>query len=124
LKYKFELLRRFLGSEDLKPLRFDKASTDGSGRLLVLSGEIVFAHYFSYTSESFERLSFRMEGFTWLANKFPASVGSIHNMTFGFLGDRRKFQELPTTMLQNVTDQIIFMEPLHNHNDATYLFVI
>ena len=38
--------------------------------------------------------------------------------------DRGEFQDLPITMFQNVPNEIIFMEALHNQNDAACTFIV
>jgi len=56
----------------------------------------------------------------------PAAVAAIcaEPNSRVFFRDRRKVQMCPTSLLEEMTDQIIWVEPLHDHNDRALGLVV
>ena len=40
------------------------------------------------------------------------------------LGDRRKAQDLPTFLRKDVTDEVVFVQPLHDDHDGAMALVV
>ena len=45
-------------------------------------------------------------------------------MPFVFLGDGRETQQPPASLLHNVPDQVVLMQPLHDDDDAARILII
>src|SRR5207248_5731791 len=101
---------------------------DGSAKrrrvLLVLRGEVVLADRFSDMSQGRFGFALRMENVAdcALEQASPERTDDVVHL-FGF-SDRGKHQYVPAFLLQDMTDQVVLMQPLHNDDDAAPRLVI
>ena len=108
----------------LEPCRLDQAAAQRSRRLLILTGEIVFADCAPDASEGFERLAVGVQRLALTAGEAPRSPDRLDLVRFVSFGDRRKAQNLPVLLRQDVTDEVIFVQPLHDDDDGAALFIV
>jgi hypothetical protein len=71
-----------------------------------------------------ERLSFWVEGVSCSTPELSLAIGSLDQISFIVVGYRWERQHFPTFALQHMTDQVIFMQPLHDQNDAPGALVV
>jgi hypothetical protein len=82
--------------------------------LLILSGEVVFADGPPDVLEGFERLTVGVQSLAPTAreaSRSPDRLDPVHLVGFG---DRRKAQDLPMLLREEVADEVIFVQPLHD----------
>jgi len=77
--------------------------------LLILAGEIVFADRAPDASEGFERLAVGVQRLALTAGEALRSPDRLDLVHFVSFGDRRKPQNLPVLLRQDVADEIIFV---------------
>lgn len=65
-----------------------------------------------------------MKSFTGFPPNDASPIRSCDEVRFVFFGDGRKPDMLPVFLLQDVADQIVLVQALHNNNDASGLLVI
>ena len=92
--------------------------------MLVLAGEVVFADRAANAVESFERLAVRMQSLTVTTPEALRSPDGLDAMQLICVGDRRKAQDLPTFLRKDVTDQVVFVQPLHDDHDGAMALVV
>ena len=106
---------------EFEPRPLDQIAADRDGRLLVLRRELHRPH---------RRLQF-IEG----SLGFPFGVQQISDLTTDaasgaqannrlLLRDRREVQMPPAVLLQQMTDQIVWMQALHDDDNRTFRLVI
>lgn len=92
--------------------------------MLVLPGKVVLAERPAYSLEHRQGFSLRMERFTDSASHRTGLIEGFDDVSFIFFRDGGKSHVLPVFLLQNVPNQIVLMQPLHNNKDAAGLLVI
>ena len=114
------LVRRVMA----KPHKLDHAAALRHRGLLVLTGEMVFADGPTDTGEGVKRLPVGMQRVA------PAAPGRAHSpdrlepvLLIGF-GDGRKAEHLPLLLRENMADQIVLVQPLHDDDDGSSLLVV
>src|SRR5882757_5298023 len=55
------------------------------------------------------------------ASRSPDGLDLVHLVSFG---DRRKAENLPGFLREDVADGIVFVQPLHDHDDGTTALVV
>src|SRR5207249_7005995 len=55
------------------------------------------------------------------ASRSPDGLDLVHLVSFG---DRRKAENLPGLLREDVADGIVFLQPLHDHDDGTTALVV
>src|SRR6202041_3828365 len=54
-------------------------------------------------------------------SRSPDRLDLVHFVRFG---DRRKAQNLPRLLLEDVADEVVFVQPLHDQDDGTTALVV
>src|SRR3984893_7624573 len=119
-----ETLRQFILAIALEPDRLDQAAAQRGGGLLILAGEVVFTDGPPDAVEDFERLAAEVQSLTLPAPKAlrsPDGLDLVHLVSFG---NRRKAENLPGLLREDVADGIVFLQPLHDHDDGTTALVV
>ena len=119
-----ETLRPIFLAVTLEPFRLDQSAAQRGRRLLILAGEVVFADRAANAVEGFERFAVGMQGFALTAPealRSPDRLDPVHLVGFG---DRRKAQNLPTFLRKDVTDEVVFVQPLHDDHDGAMALVV
>ncbi len=66
-----------------------------------------------------------MEGFASTTLKTPCAIGRFDHMGLIFFRNRREFDNFPGLWAaENVTDQIVLVQALHDQNDAPGSLII
>src|ERR1700722_1674249 len=65
-----------------------------------------------------------MQSFAEATPNHTCAVWSFDDVGFIFHRNRGKPKHLPVPLLQYMPDQIVFMQTLHNNNDAAGIFVV
>ncbi len=65
-----------------------------------------------------------MKGFTYIPPDHAGLEGRFDDMSFVFIGYGRKPDMLPGFLFEDVSHEIVFMQALHNNNDAALLLVM
>ena len=119
-----EALGEFGLAVALEPFRLDQAAAQRGGRLLKLAGEVVFADRPPDTLEGFERLAVRVQRLALTAPEAAWSPDRLDLVRLIGFGDRRKAQHFPGLLREDVADEVILVQALHdNDNRATALVV-
>jgi hypothetical protein len=119
-----ETVRPLVLAIALEPFGLDQAAAQRGGGLLILAGEVVFADGPPDAVEDFERLAAEVQSLALPAPKTsrpPDGLDLVHLVSFG---DRRKAENLPGFLREDVADGIVFLQPLHDHNDGTTALVV
>jgi len=92
--------------------------------LLVLAGKVVFADRPPDLLDGVERLATGVQNLALTAReglRSPDRLNLVHLLHFG---DRRKAQGVPGFLREDVADEIVFVQPLHDdHNSAVALVI-
>jgi hypothetical protein len=105
-------------------LGLDQAATQRGGGLLILAGEVVFADGPPDAVEDFERLAAEMQSVALpapKASRSPDGLDLVHLVSFG---NRRKAENLPGFLREDVADGIVFVQPRHDQDDGTTALVV
>jgi hypothetical protein len=89
-----------------------------------LPSEVIFADGRPDLPQRFERFALWVKRFPSSANESPTSEGRFHNALLIDLGDRWKRDDLPPLLFQDMADQIILMQALHDDDNHTLGFII
>src|SRR5262249_61973819 len=101
-----------------------QTAAERRGRLLILAGEVVFTERAADAVESFDRLALGVQRFALTppeASRSPDRLDPMHLVGFR---DRRKAQDLPRLLRENVADEVVLVQPLHDDDDRTLPLVI
>src|SRR5436305_2000154 len=96
----------------LEPGFLHQAAAGGSRGLLILAGKIITAEARADLLERDERLVLRMENLAGLPGESLAAKGGLDDMLFPGLRNRRKGDDLPFFLCQDVADEIVFVQAL------------
>src|SRR5580658_7557192 len=107
-----------------EPLRAHHAATGGRGRLLVLAGEVVGSDRLPDGFERRQGFPFRMERLAGLPTIDATTEYRLDDVGFVDFGDGGEGENLPALLTYQVSDEVIFVESLHDHDDHTRGFVI
>ena len=92
--------------------------------MLILAGEIVLADDPADALKGFKRLALGVQG---VAPAAPEPAHSPHRLEpvllIGF-GDGRKAEHLPSLLRENMADQIVLVQPLHDDDDGAMPLVV
>src|SRR5208282_2594883 len=124
LKDLVKLRRLFSGDIALEPGRFHDAAAERRRLLLVLSGEVILPHGQPQIFENLQWLSLWVKRFTCSALHRPGATKRDDLVGFVLFRDGRQSHKVPVFLLQDVSDQVVFMEALRNKNDAALALVI
>jgi hypothetical protein len=92
--------------------------------MLILPGEVVLADRAANPPESFERFATGMQGLPLTASEATRSPDRVDPMHLVRLGDRRKAQNLPWLLGQDVADEVVLVQPLHDDDDGAISLVV
>src|SRR5262249_28124608 len=93
-------------------------------RLLILAGEVVFADRAANAVEGFDRLALGVQRFALTAPKASRSPDRLDFVDLVGFGDRRKTQDLPLLLRENVADEFVLLQPVHNDDDCAVALVV
>src|SRR5271170_7474554 len=71
-----------------------------------------------------ERLSLGMKSFASATLKTARSIRCSNQMDFVFFSDSRKSDHLPRFQTENMADEIVLMQSLHDDYDAAVPFIV
>jgi hypothetical protein len=92
--------------------------------LLILAGKVVFAHGAADTVEDFGRLPVgvqRLAAATREASRSQDRVDLVHLVGFG---DRRKADDIPLLLPEDVADKVVLVQTLHDNHYHAATFVV
>jgi hypothetical protein len=107
-----------------EPRPLDHAAALRCGSLLILAGEIVFANGPADLLEHLGRLALGMQCLARPPREPPLPPHRLDHKGLVVLGDCREAHDLPILLAQNVADQIILVQPVHDQDDRTLPLVI
>src|SRR6516162_10217792 len=99
-------------------------TAERDGVLLILAGEDIFSDRVADVRQRGQRLTFRMQSLATLAREEMSTEWALDDVCFVFFGDSGKRQNLPCLLFENVTDEIVLMQALHDNNDAASGFIV
>ena len=82
--------------------------------MLILSGEIVFAERLADMCEGLQLLTLGMQRFPLAAPEAARSPDRLDTMLLIGFGDRREAQDLPGLLCEDMADEIVLMQALHD----------
>jgi hypothetical protein len=129
LEHHVELRGLFSGYIALKPLRFHHAVAKRRRLLSVLAGEVVFSDGAARMFEDRQGLALGVERFSNLPTNRACTERRLYQVNFIFLSDGRQPYMFAGLLLQDVSDQIVLVQALHNNqalnnnDDATILLL-
>jgi hypothetical protein len=115
---------KLLGAKTPKPRLLDHAAAGGRRVLLVLAGKIIFAEARADPAQRLQGFSLGMQRLAGPSFERPASERRLDDMPFVGLGDRGKREDVPAFSSQDVADEIVFVQPLHDDDDYALGFVV
>jgi len=124
LKDAVEALRPFVRAVALEPFRLDQATAQGGRRLLILSGKVVFADCPPDVFQGFERLAIGVQGLALTPREASRSPNRLDLVRLLGFGNRRKAQNLPGLLREDVADEVVFVQPLHDDDDGAVPLVV
>jgi hypothetical protein len=77
-----------------------------------------------YLLKDCKRFAGWMKSFAHLARKATQAIGCLRSVQFIFFGNRWEPDDVPRLHAENMSYQIIFVQTLHDQNDAAIFFVI
>ena len=92
--------------------------------MLILAGEIVFTDRPPDAVEHLERLAVGMQGLALTTCEAPRSQDRLDLVHLVHFGDRRKAQDFPLLLRENMADQVVLMQPLHDDDDGAVPLVV
>jgi len=92
--------------------------------LLILAGKVVFAERAAEAVEGFERLALGVQRFALAAPKASRSPDRLDAVDLVGFGDRRKAEDLPRLLCENVADEVVLVQPLHDDHDSAVALVV
>src|SRR5450631_2082927 len=98
-----------------EPVKLYDCAPNRDGPLLILAREVVFSDGASDGCQRFERLALRVQSHALPAREPLSPKNVLDRKVFVLLGDRRKGEDFPSSLLKNMPDQIVLVKPLH-HN--------
>ena len=108
-----------------EPGRLDHAAAGGRGPLLVLGGEIHFPDGRANAFERGERLARRIERLARQPPERPsARERRLDGVRLVLFGDRRKRDDVPAALPQDVAGEIVLVQALHDDDDRALLLVV
>src|SRR5712671_4195315 len=119
-----EALRALVLAIALEPFRLDQAAAQRRGGLLILAGEVVFADRSPDTVEGIERLAVGVQGLALTAREASRFPDRLDLVLLVRLGDRWKAHHLPLLLPEDMADEIVFVQPLHDYDDGAVPLVI
>src|SRR6516164_4901808 len=119
-----ERLRPVALAVALEPLRPDETAAEGRRRLLILASEVVFAERATDAVECFERLALRVQGFALPTPKASWSPHRLDTVDLVGFGDRRKAQDLPRLLREDMADEVVLVQPLHDDDNGAVALVV
>ena len=91
---------------------------------MILAGEVVFTNCPLDPVEHIERLARGMQGLALTTCEAPRSQDRLDPMLLVLLGDCREAQNFPLLLAENVADEIVFVQPLHDGDDGPMPLVV
>ena len=119
-----KVTRAFAGIVKPKPSCSHHRSAKRGRALLILAGEDVFSDCLADVRQRGQRLTFRMQSLANLAREEMSAERALDDVRFVFVRDCGKRQNLPFLLFENVTDEIVLMQALHDNNDAASGFIV
>ena len=74
--------------------------------------------------EHLERLAVGMQGLALTTCEAPRSQDRLDLVHLVHFGDRRKAQDFPLLLRENMADQVVLVQPLHDDNDGAVPLVV
>jgi hypothetical protein len=119
-----EARRAFFGAIAPEPSFLDHSAAGRRRRLLILAGEIVLAHVDADSFQRFERFALRVKRRASHSRERLAAEGRLDEMLFGDFGERREGDDLLLLLLENMADQIVLVQPLHDDDDRAANLIV
>jgi hypothetical protein len=92
--------------------------------LLVLPGKIVLTDRTADMVEGGKRFAGGMQGLALMAGEAPRPPDRLDRVNLVVLGDRREAHDLPRLLPQDVTDEVILVQALHDDDNGALLLVV
>ena len=92
--------------------------------MLILAGEIVFADGPPDAVEHLQRLAIGVQRLTLPPAEATRSPDRFAPVLLVALRDRRETEHLPPLQAEDVADEVVLMEPLHNQEDGAGALVV
>src|SRR5262249_8250430 len=85
---------------------------------------MVLPHALANVPKGCQGLPVRVQRFTGTAPEQAPAQGALDDKGLVLLGNRRERQDLPVTLLENMANQIVLVQPLHDDDDAALGLVV
>jgi hypothetical protein len=108
----------------LEPVLLDHAAALRGRRLLILASEVIFPERGANALHRLERLALGMQHLAGTAREARRAEHRLDFVRLIFLGDRWEAYNLPRLLLEDMADEIIFMQTLHDQHDGAVLLIV
>jgi len=92
--------------------------------LLTLAGKVVLANRATDVLQNGERLARRMQRLARTSGETSRSPDRLDRVHLVGFGDRWKAEDFPRLLAENVADEVVLVQPLHDDDDRATAFVV
>src|SRR5262249_11919280 len=119
-----ETLRLIAVAIAFEPFGLDQTAAQRGRGLLALAGDIVFADRPPDAVEHLQRLAIRMQRLALPTTEATRSPDRLDPVLLVCLGDGREAQHFPRLQTEDVADEVVLVQPLHNQEDGARALVV
>ena len=91
---------------------------------MILAGEGVFPLGLAQNVQYRKRFPFRMQCLSGLTDNPTSFPERANDVGLIFFGNGRESEDLPVTAAEDVSGQVVFMESLHDNDDAATSLIV
>jgi hypothetical protein len=108
----------------LHPAGLDDRAALSHRTLLVLAREIVFPHALPHSRQRRERFACGVEGLAFRTSELGIAQNAFDHVSLVFLGNRWEAKDVPVFLVKDMSDQIVLMQALHDHDNGARGLVV